>query len=53
LFVAEDVAPSISVIEQAYQQARQFPLPWYNDDPNLALLKEGQATSCCLDPGST
>ena len=43
LFTAEDVAPSISVIEQAYHLARQFQLPWYSSDPNLALLKEAEA----------
>jgi predicted dehydrogenase len=43
LFTAADVAPSIEVIDQAYQQARVFEMPWYENDPNLALLRSQSA----------
>ena len=35
LFLAHEVAPSIAVIEEAYQQATRFESPWYRDDPNI------------------
>ncbi len=38
LFTAADVAPSIRVIDQAYQQAVPYEEPWVQNDPNLALL---------------
>ena len=34
----KDVRPAISVIERAYQVAKPFSLPWYEDDPNLRRL---------------
>ena len=40
LFVAEDVAPSISVIEEAYRKAVPYELMWYDADPNISLLGE-------------
>ncbi len=44
LFTAADVAPSIALIDDAYQQATPFELPWYDNDPNIAML-QNQATS--------
>ena len=41
LFVAQNVAPSITVMEEAYQIAIPFELPWYDADPNIELLQEG------------
>ncbi|MEZ6102390.1 MAG: Gfo/Idh/MocA family oxidoreductase [Pirellulaceae bacterium] len=38
LFLAADVAPSIRVIDEAYQLATRFNMPWYDDDPNIAML---------------
>ncbi len=38
-FTAVDVAPSISVIDQAYQRATAFEFPWYEADPNIAKLR--------------
>ena len=43
LFVAEDVAPSISVLEAAYLRAESYDLPWYDGDPNISMLRAGQA----------
>ncbi len=43
LFVAEDVAPSISILEEAYQVADSYDLPWYDSDPNISILREDQA----------
>ena len=40
LFLAADVAPSIGVIEEAYEQARPAEMPWYETDPNIAFLNE-------------
>jgi predicted dehydrogenase len=40
LFSAEHVAPSITVIEQAYQQATPFDVPWYDSDPNIAVIRQ-------------
>jgi predicted dehydrogenase len=45
LFVAEDVAPSISVLEEAYQRAVPYELPWYDSDPNISFLRENQTKS--------
>jgi predicted dehydrogenase len=39
LFTAADVAPSIELIDKTYQRATPFELPWYDADPNLALLR--------------
>jgi predicted dehydrogenase len=39
LFEAADVAPSIAVIDEAYRRAIPFESPWYEVDPNIALLK--------------
>ncbi len=44
LFTAADVAPSIVLIDESYQHAKLFDLPWYENDPNVALLR-GQATT--------
>lgn len=44
LFTAADVAPSIALIDDAYRLATPFDLPWYENDPNLALFR-GQATT--------
>ena len=38
LFTAKDVAPSIALIDAAYQKATPFASSWYQNDPNLALL---------------
>ncbi len=40
LFTAADVAPSIELIDEAYQQATQFDMPWYENDPNIARLRK-------------
>ncbi len=45
LFIAEDVAPSISVIEKAYQKAVPFECPWYENDPNISWMRAGAASS--------
>lgn len=45
LFVAADVAPSIGVIEEAYQRARPYELPWYEADPNIALIRDSLRTT--------
>jgi predicted dehydrogenase len=42
LFLAEDVAPSISVLEEAYLRAVSYELPWYDSDPNISILRERQ-----------
>ena len=39
LFTAADVAPSIALIDETYQQATPFDFPWYENDPNLAMLQ--------------
>jgi predicted dehydrogenase len=44
LFTAADVAPSIALIDETYQQATTFDLPWYENDPNLALLRSQAMT---------
>jgi predicted dehydrogenase len=44
LFTAADVAPSIALIDETYQQATPFDLPWYDNDPNLARLRSQRAT---------
>ncbi len=41
LFAASDVAPSIGVIEEAYEREQPFSLPWYERDPNIAALRGG------------
>lgn len=38
-FTAADVAPSIDLIDEAYQLATPFDSPWYEGDPNLALIR--------------
>ncbi len=38
LFTADQIAPSIGVIDEAYQQVKRFDAPWYNKDPNIAGL---------------
>ncbi len=43
LFTAADVAPSIALIDETYQRAIPFDLPWYQNDPNLALLRSSVA----------
>ncbi len=45
LFTAADVAPSIELIDESYQRATPFDLPWYETDPNLAQLRS-RAISC-------
>ena len=35
LFEGKDVRPSIGLLEQAYQVAQPFELPWYDRDPNV------------------
>lgn len=40
LFTASDVAPSISLIDQAYEQAQPIEMPWYADDPNIKLFHQ-------------
>lgn len=40
LFEAADVAQSIAVIDEAYRRAIPFEFPWYDVDPNIALLKK-------------
>jgi predicted dehydrogenase len=44
LFTAEDVAASISVLEQGYERAIPFDLPWYESDPNISFLREARAS---------
>jgi hypothetical protein len=44
LFTAADVAPSIALIDETYQRATPFDLPWYENDPNLALLRRQAMT---------
>ena len=44
LFTAADVAPSIVLIDQSYQRARPFEMPWYTQDPNVALLRSQTTT---------
>ena len=44
LFTAVDVAPSITLIDEAYRHAKQFQLPWYDNDPNFTLMRS-QATA--------
>ncbi len=44
LFTAADVAPSIALIDETYQQATPFDMPWYENDPNLALLRSQAMT---------
>jgi predicted dehydrogenase len=39
LFTAADVAPSIALIDDAYRLAERFELPWYDDDPNLLMMR--------------
>ncbi len=38
-FTAADVAPSIVLIDESYQLPKPFELPWYENDPNVALLR--------------
>ncbi|MCA9192635.1 MAG: Gfo/Idh/MocA family oxidoreductase [Planctomycetales bacterium] len=39
-FKAIDVAPSISLIEEAYRKANAFDMPWYSSDPNIPWLRQ-------------
>lgn len=56
LFEAAHVAPSISVIDEAYRRATSFEFPWYEVDPNIAGLQaeQGMATDAPIpsDMGS-
>jgi predicted dehydrogenase len=40
LFLAAEVAPSLAVIDEAYRIAVPLEMPWYEQDPNLAFLKQ-------------
>ena len=40
IFLAADVAPSLAVIDSAYDKVRPFKMSWYEADPNIAMLKE-------------
>lgn len=51
LFEARDVAPSIGLLEQAYQQAGSFAMPWYDADPNVAALTRGDSAVSGDNPG--
>ncbi len=44
LFTANDVAASIELIDETYQNAKPFKMPWYDNDPNLALLRSSSIT---------
>jgi predicted dehydrogenase len=44
LFTAQDVAPSIAVIDDAYRQTTPYSAPWYTDDANIARLKSEWGT---------
>lgn len=39
LFTAADVSPSIELIDQSYQRAVPYQMPWYDSDPNIQLLR--------------
>lgn len=45
LFTAADVAPSIALIDQAYQQAQPIDAPWYQQDPNIARMRLAAAST--------
>jgi hypothetical protein len=49
LFTAADVAPSMELIDETYQRATTFEMPWYKHDPNLELLRSQTITR---NPGS-
>ncbi len=44
VFTAADVAPSIGLIDELYQRALPFDLPWYENDPNLVRLRSQVTT---------
>lgn len=52
LFSAQDVAPSISIIGNAYQQAVSYRRPWYQEDPNISYLRQQQAGEGSADLSS-
>ena len=39
-FTAEDVAPSIITLSDAYDRAQPMEMSWFQDDPNLAYLRD-------------
>jgi predicted dehydrogenase len=39
-FRAQDVVPSIAVIDEAYRRATRFDTPWYDSDRNIQWLKQ-------------
>jgi hypothetical protein len=50
LFVANDVADSIAVIEEAYQKGVPIQAPWYQIDPNTSWLT---GAVCSAPPNSS
>ncbi len=39
VFTAADVAASIELIDEAYQCAKPFDMPWYENDPNVVAMR--------------